>query len=106
MTEELLLGMDLGTTYAKATVVSLDGRERAHGRAPTPWRRVPTGAEMAPDDLVNSAVTAARQALTTAPEARILGVGVTSMAETGVLLDAAGEPVAPMIAWHDTRGDS
>lgn len=106
MTEELLLGIDLGTTYAKATVVSLDGRERAHGRAPTPWRRVRTGAEMAPDYLVNSAVTATRQALAAAPEARILGVGVTSMAETGVLLDAAGEPVAPMIAWHDTRGDS
>jgi sugar (pentulose or hexulose) kinase len=104
MTEELLLGLDLGTTYAKAAVVTLDGRERAHGRALTPWRRVPTGAEMDPHDLVRAAVAAARQALGAAPSGRVVGVGVCSMAETGVLLDAAGEPVAPMIAWHDTRG--
>ncbi|MGH2674901.1 MAG: FGGY-family carbohydrate kinase [Actinomycetota bacterium] len=104
MTEELLLGLDLGTTYAKAAVVTPDGRERAHGRAPTPWRPVPTGAEMDPRDLVREAVAAARQALGAAPEGRVVGVGVTSMAETGALLDAAGEPVAPMIAWHDTRG--
>jgi sugar (pentulose or hexulose) kinase len=104
MTEELLLGLDLGTTYAKAAVVTLDGRERSHGRARTPWRRVPTGAEMDPPDLVRAAVAAARQALGVAPSRRVVGVGVCSMAETGVLLDAEGEPVAPMIAWHDTRG--
>ena len=104
MTEELLLGLDLGTTSAKAAVVTLDGRERAHGRAPTPWRRVRTGAEMDPRDLVGEAVAAARQALAATPGGRVVGVGVTSMAETGALLDAAGEPVAPMIAWHDTRG--
>jgi sugar (pentulose or hexulose) kinase len=50
------------------------------------------------------AAVAARQALELAPHGRVVGVGVTSMAETGALLDAAGEPVAPMIAWHDTRG--
>jgi sugar (pentulose or hexulose) kinase len=105
MTEEVLLGLDLGTTYAKATVVTLDGRERAHSRVPTPWRRVPTGAEMDPRDLVRAAVEAAREALDAAEGPQVLGVGVTSMAETGALLDASGEPVVPMIAWHDTRGD-
>jgi sugar (pentulose or hexulose) kinase len=105
MTEELLLGLDLGTTYAKAAVVTLDGRERAHGRAITPWRRVTTGAEMDPPDLVRGAVAAARQALGRGPTGRVVGVGICSMAETGVLLDEAGDPVAPMIAWHDTRGD-
>jgi sugar (pentulose or hexulose) kinase len=104
MTEELLLGLDLGTTYAKAAVVTPDGRERAHGRAPTPWRRVPTGAEMDPRDLVRAAVAAAREALGRAPPGRVAGVGVCSMAETGALLDATGEPAGPMIAWHDTRG--
>ena len=105
MTEELLLGLDLGTTSAKAAVVTLDGRERAHGRAPTPWHPVPTGAEMDPRELVDAAVAAARQALAAAPSGRVVGVGVASMAETGALLDSAGEPVAPMIAWYDSRGD-
>jgi sugar (pentulose or hexulose) kinase len=106
MTEELLLGLDVGTTYAKAVVVTLDGRERAHGRALTPWRRVPTGAEMDPADVVLAAGAAARRALGGGPTGRVVGVGVCSMAETGVLLDAVGEPVGPMIAWHDTRGGS
>jgi sugar (pentulose or hexulose) kinase len=106
MTEELLLGLDLGTTFAKAAVVTPDGVERAHGRAPTPWRVVPTGAEMDPRDLVDVAVAAARRALAGSPAGRVVAVGVTSMAETGALLDAVGDPVAPMIAWHDTRGDA
>jgi sugar (pentulose or hexulose) kinase len=38
-----------------------------------------------------------------APTGRIAGVGVASMAESGVLLGADGRPVAPVIAWHDTR---
>jgi sugar (pentulose or hexulose) kinase len=105
MTEELLLGLDLGTTYAKAAVVALDGRERAQGRARTPWRQVPTGAEMDARDLVRKAVAAGRRALAAAPPGRVVAVGVTSMAETGALLDRTGEPVAPMIAWHDSRGE-
>jgi sugar (pentulose or hexulose) kinase len=105
MTAELLLGLDLGTTYAKAAVIGLDGEERAHGRTATPWRRVPTGAEMDPHDLETAALDAGRRALAAVPDGRVVGVGVTSMAETGALLDAAGEAVAPMIAWHDTRGD-
>ncbi|MGH2677526.1 MAG: FGGY-family carbohydrate kinase [Actinomycetota bacterium] len=104
MTEELLLGVDLGTTYAKAAVVGLDGEELGHGRARSPWRRVPTGAEMDPGDLLTQAVAAARRALAARPGGTVVGVGVTSMAETGALLDARGEAVSPMIAWHDTRG--
>ena len=106
MTEGLLLGLDVGTEFTKAVAVTLDGKERAHGRARTPWRSVPTGAEMDPGALVDAAVAAARDALNDAPAGRVLGVGVTSMAETGALLDARGDPVGPMIAWHDTRGDA
>jgi len=106
VTEGLLLGLDVGTEFTKAAAVTLDGMERSHGRARTPWRSVPSGAEMDPGALVDAAVDAAREALKNGPAGRVIGVGVTSMAETGVLLDARGEPVAPMIAWHDTRGDS
>jgi sugar (pentulose or hexulose) kinase len=99
-----LVGIDVGTTYCKAAVVDGDGAARAHGRVLTPWRRVPTGAEVEPKRLVQAVVSAASRALERSPTARIEGVGVTSMAETGALLDADGEPVAPAIAWHDERG--
>jgi sugar (pentulose or hexulose) kinase len=101
---ELLLGIDVGTTWCKAAVVAADGAELAHDRVPVPWRRVSTGAEIDPERLPEIAAAAARGALERAPAGRVAGVGVTGMAETGALLDTRGEPVAPAIAWHDRRG--
>jgi sugar (pentulose or hexulose) kinase len=105
--EELLVGIDVGTTLCKAAVIRAgDGTEVAHGSAPTPWTEVPTGAELAPERLLEAALTATVAALEQAPAGPVVGVGVTSMAETGVLLDPAGRPVAPAIAWHDARGEA
>jgi sugar (pentulose or hexulose) kinase len=99
----LLLGLDVGTTSTKAAVIDHDGRELAHGRAPMPWTTVPTGAEIAPAQLLKCAVDAAAEALQVAGP--VAAVGVSSMAETGILLDAGGRPTgAPAIAWHDSRG--
>lgn len=106
MSVELLLGLDLGTTSVKAALVTLDGTEVAHGRAPLPWRRLPTGAEIAPALLVEAALAAATAALEAGPAGRVLGAGVASMGETGILLDRRGAPVTPCIAWHDSRGEA
>lgn len=103
MNEPLLLGIDVGTSSAKAAVVDRFGREITHGRSPVGWARTAGGAEIAPSSLVQSTVRAAQQALAAAPEGIVVGVGVASMAETGVLLDRHGLPVAPAIAWHDSR---
>lgn len=101
---EVLLGIDVGTTYVKAAVVSVDGAERAHGRVPTPWTSAPTGTVVDPYALVDAAISAARAALAAVPGSKVLGLGVTGMAETGVLLDRTGAVLAPAIAWHDRRG--
>jgi sugar (pentulose or hexulose) kinase len=107
VSEELLVGIDVGTTSCKAAVVRAgDGVEAAHGAVPTPWTVVPSGAELAPARLLDAALAAAAEALAAAPDGPVLGVGVTSMAETGVLLDRHGRPVAPAIAWHDARGEA
>ena len=90
---DLLLGIDVGTTACKAAIVDAAGAERAHGSAPTPWERVPTGAEIDPHALRDAALAAARAALREAPEGRLRGIGVAGMAETGVLLDGRGEPL-------------
>jgi len=101
---DLVLGLDAGTTAIKAAAFDAEGREVATGSAPTPWRRVDTGAELDADDLVAAAIAAARDALRETASGRVVAIGVASMAETGVLLDATARPVVPAIAWHDTRG--
>jgi sugar (pentulose or hexulose) kinase len=101
---ELLVGIDVGTSACKAAVVDEDGRELAHGKAPTPWRQVLTGAEVDPEALFGAAVDAARAAIAAAPDGRVRGIGVTSMAEAGVLLDGEDRVLHPAIAWHDARG--
>jgi hypothetical protein len=105
--EELLVGIDVGTTLCKAAVVrAADGTEMTHGATRTPWTVVPTGAELPPERLLEAAVAATAAALEQAPDGPVIGVGVTSMAETGVLLDRHGRSLAPAIAWHDARGEA
>ncbi len=99
------MGVDVGTTMTKAAVVTADGEEVAWGSVPTPWHPVPTGAEIGPLEILDAVARAVSTALELAPAGPVVGLGVTSMAETMALLDINGEPVAPAIAWHDTRGE-
>jgi sugar (pentulose or hexulose) kinase len=101
----MFLGLDVGTTSVKAAVINGDGRELSHARVPTPWRPVPTGAELDPDALLSAALEAAGAALRDAGGS-VHAVGVASMAETGVLADGDARPVVPSIAWYDTRGEA
>jgi sugar (pentulose or hexulose) kinase len=101
---DLLLGIDVGTTYCKAVVLDADGGELTQARARTPWTRVSTGAEIDPQALVKTVLSVAAEAIAAAPVGAVAGVGIAGMAETGVLLDERGRPVGPAIAWHDVRG--
>jgi sugar (pentulose or hexulose) kinase len=101
---DLLLGIDVGTSACKAVLLDRDGVERARGQSATPWERVATGAEVECEALYEAAVAASRAALAGARGGRVRAVGVTSMAETGALLDGRGRPLARAIAWHDARG--
>ena len=101
---ELLLGIDVGTTFCKAGAVDLDGAELSHARERTPWRRADGQTDADPRALLGASLAAARAAIAAAPAGRVLAVGVTSMGESGALLDRAGTPVAPTLAWHDPRG--
>lgn len=100
----LVLGLDLGTTSAKAVVFDSTGTAVGAGRARTPWTTGRAGVELDPADLVATAVSALNQALASTPGAEtVAAVGITSMGESGVLVDGADRPVTPIIAWHDLR---
>jgi sugar (pentulose or hexulose) kinase len=99
----LFVGLDVGTTSSKAVVFTRDGEPVASGRAATPWTVTDSGAELDANALLDATKAAVAHALADCPPGPIGGLGVASLAESGVLLDGRGEPVAPVIAWHDTR---
>ena len=103
MGEGVLIGLDVGTTSSKAVVYTPEGQALADGRAPTIWSSTASGVQMDARDLLASAIEAVQQALAKTSGVAVLGLGVASMGESGVLLDRHERPVAPVIAWHDTR---
>jgi sugar (pentulose or hexulose) kinase len=101
-----LLGLDVGTTSVKAVALDLHGRELSWSRVPTRWATTPDGVEHDPVELVAVARRACRAATEQLEAVHVLGVGITSFAESGVLLNRSGAPLAPLIAWHDERDRS
>ena len=103
MRDELLLGIDLGTSSIKANAIDRHGRSLGIGTAPTPFRTTTDGVEMTPEDLF-AAVGAAIGQLGELRN-RIVGVGISSMGETGTVIRQDGPSRLPLVAWHDGRGD-
>ncbi len=100
----LLVGLDVGTSSAKAVVFTDQGEVVGEGRARTPWITTSYGVELAAEELLNGAIEALGSALDATPgTTSATAVGITSMGESGVLVDRNGTPVAPVIAWHDNR---
>ncbi|MGA0209487.1 MAG: FGGY-family carbohydrate kinase [Candidatus Nanopelagicales bacterium] len=106
---ELVVGIDAGTTRVKALAVGLDGSVVAESAQPTPWRRSGSAAEMDADELIGVVAGVLSGLVDSAnwpADARVIGIGVTSMAEAGVLISSTDEPLSPIIAFHDPRGRS
>ena len=103
---DYLVGLDVGTTSSKAVVLDTGGAEVAQGRAPTSWHAAAAGGvQTEASAVLESASRALAAALRKAPRGPIIAVGVASMGESGVLLNRDGDPIAPVIAWHDNRDE-
>jgi len=114
--KDVVLGIDIGTTSSKAVAQPVPPRGTPHAGqcAPyaeqrTPWH-TGSGGQTETDpcrlldvavDLIGSSVRAAESAW---GPVRVRSIGVTGLAESGVLLDAAARPAGPVIAWFDHRG--
>jgi sugar (pentulose or hexulose) kinase len=67
---------------------------------------VASGAETSAASITEAARTALADALDRVEGARVVALGVASMAESGVVVGDDDEPLAPIIAWHDHRDES
>ena len=101
-------GLDLGSTAIKMLVIDDDGTEVAGAQVPTPWRVGEGGTtDIVAADLLRAVrtlvdlVDAELSPFTAEP---LTSLAVAGMGETGILVNADGEPVAPGFAWFDPRG--
>lgn len=107
MSGEVLLGIDLGTTHCKAGACALDGTVLAVASRPTPLDRTPDGLPFHdPEALLRVAAEAVREVVA-GLAAPVTAIGVTSMAEAGLLVDrTTGTPRTHLIPWFDRRASA
>lgn len=99
-----MAGLDLGTTYVKAVCVDLDPAADRPVEI-VDVRRTPTPATA--EDLVAAALRLLREVSRKhSTGGSVAAVGVASMAETGVPLDAHDRPLTPLLTWDTRRPDS
>lgn len=104
--DQLLLGIDVGTSAVKAALVDLQGNLQAVGEAAYPLHHVrPAWVEQDPEDWWRATCEAIRRALAavTDGEERVLGLAVSSQAPALLALDHSGKPLRPAIIWMDRR---
>jgi xylulokinase len=99
-----LLGVDLGTSGAKAVLLGADGRPLAEavGGYPVDSPR-PGWAETDPAAWWRAVVTAVRAARERAGSVDVAAVGIDGQMHGLVLVDAAGRPLRPALLWADAR---
>jgi len=101
-----LLGLDVGTTGAKAVLVDASGAVRATATRAYPLLVPRPGwTEQDPDAWWEASVEAIREALvrSAVPPVQVAAVGLTGQMHGLVALDAAGRVLRPAILWNDQR---
>ena len=102
----MYLGIDLGTSGVKATLIDDDQAIVGSGAAPlTVARPQPGWSEQSPRDWI-AATEQALDALRAAHGgalAAVRGIGLSGQMHGATLLDAHDEPLRPCLLWNDTR---
>lgn len=101
----LFLGLDIGTTGAKAVVTDRQGRVLGKGYREYELSFPEDGfVEQNAEDWWTAAVAAVRQAAAAAGDpSAIRGIGLSTQGATMLAVDACGKPLAPAVTWMDTR---
>ena len=102
---EVLIGLDIGTTNLKAVAVSLQGESVAEATRRTPTKVIaPGSAEHDPQELWAGIREALRELTSSLiGKAKPIALATGSMGEAGVPLDGKNEPLYPIMVWHDIR---
>jgi len=101
--DQLLIGLDIGTTGVKGLLVSLDGKILGRSFAEYPlYTPYPGWSEQNPEDWWNAAVKVLRELVSMASD-KIAALGLTGQMHGAVFLDKALKVIRPAILWNDAR---
>ncbi|MFE1242983.1 xylulokinase [Fictibacillus sp. NPDC058756] len=105
MSEEFLLGIDIGTQGAKAIVINQNGEIRASGSHPYDFSVPKTGwAEQHPHQWWDGVKNALKQISQRGIELEnIKGIGISGQMHSLVLLDENKKELGSSILWNDVR---
>jgi gluconokinase len=99
-----VLGVDVGTTSAKAVAFDATGRELGNGEASYPLLEPEPGqAVQDPDAVIDAMVAAIREAVAAARLVRVAALSLSSAMHALAALDGDGRPLTPLVTWADTR---
>ena len=102
----LLLGIDIGTTAAKAVLVTTDGQVVSEGRAQYLTQHLAVNwVEQNPEEWWRALCSATLEAVSKVPGVKILGVAISSQAPTFLAVDNNGAPLRPALIWMDRRAE-
>jgi xylulokinase len=104
--DPILLGVDLGTSSCKVCAVDTRGGVLGSGSAPYPTHSPHAGwSEQDPNDWIAGVGEAVRHVadVLESSVSRVAGIGLSSAAHIGVLLDENDRPLRRAILWSDLR---
>lgn len=102
--DQLILSLDIGTTHCKAALVDQSGFLQAIASSLNIVHQDLKGYSFFdPNEMWHTVTTNIKAILQAISPQDIFAVGITSMAETGMLIDLShGQPITPLIPWFDT----
>lgn len=102
--EPLLLAVDFGTTHIKAAAFTASGRQEALEVAGTPMIADAHGVYcIDPDGAAKALLQVLARVAARLPGREAAGIGIASMAEAFVAMDADMRPLRPIMIWTDLR---
>jgi xylulokinase len=102
--QDVLIGIDVGTTATKAVLIDARGNRLADFSRPHPTHRPqPDYAEQNPHDWLDGMLNALMTFRDRHDLGGLRGIGICSQVNTHVFADANGTPLMPAITWQDGR---
>lgn len=101
---DVILGLDVGTTAAKASLFSIDGTVRETVSAEYPLLNPEPGWHVQdPDTIAEGVLSVLRGVVGRVDASRILGISISTAMHGLIGLDADLRPVTELLTWADSR---